>query len=145
MKTPFLFFLILLMNGIYCYAQEIEEVNSDNLQIESTSQKPIIKYGIASYYANKFHGGKTANGEKYHKRKYTAACNVLPLNTWVKVTNLKNNKSVIVKINDRLHPKNKRLLDLSFIAAKKLDFLKMGVCKIKLEVLKNHASLENGE
>ena len=52
---------------------------------------------LASFYAKKFHGRKTANGEIYSRDKYTAACNVLPLNTWVKVTNLRNNRSVSCK------------------------------------------------
>jgi rare lipoprotein A len=95
----------------------------------------IIKYGIASYYHNKFNGRKTANGNTFNGLKFTAACNVLPLGTWVKVTNIKNDKSVIVYINDRLHPKNKRLIDLSNKAAKKLDFLSSGITKVKVEVL----------
>src|SRR4051812_25052223 len=67
-------------------------------------QEKII-YGQASFYANKFHGRQTANGETFNQDKLTAACNVLPLGTWIKVTNLKNGKSIIVRTNDRLHPK----------------------------------------
>ncbi len=69
--------------------------------------------------------------------KYSAACNVLPLNTWIKVTNLRNEKSIIVKTNDRLHAKNKRLIDLSRIAAKELEYLSRGLTKVKVEVLNN--------
>jgi rare lipoprotein A len=101
-----------------------------------TSPKEIvIKYGLASFYHQKFNGRQTANGNTFNSLKYTAACNVLPLGTWVKVTNVKNDKSVIVYINDRLHPKNKRLIDLSKTAAKKLDFISKGVTKVKVEVL----------
>ena len=101
-----------------------------------TSPKEIIiKYGVASFYAKKFNGRQTANGNIFSSVKYTAACNVLPLGTWVKVTNLKNDKSVIVFINDRLHPKNKRLIDLSKTAAEQLDFIGRGVTKVKVEVL----------
>src|SRR6476620_12586740 len=82
--------------------------------------KPKVYYGIASYYADKFNGRPTANGEIYDHNKLTAACNILPLGTWIRVTNLKNNKSVIVKTNDRLHPRMKRIVDLSRSAAKKL-------------------------
>ena len=145
MKAFFLFTLFFLMSGVYCYSQQIEKRNSDSLQRESHYPNPIIKFGVASFYASKFHGRKTASGEIYQKEKYTAACNVLPLNTWVKVTNLQNNKSVIVKINDRLHRKNKRLMDLSYVAAKKLGYIMIGVSKIKLEVLKNFTFLKNGE
>lgn len=99
-------------------------------------EKELI--GIASYYADKFHGRTTANGSIYDKTKLTAACNQLPLNTWIKVTRLKNHKSVIVKITDRMHPKNKRLVDLSRAAAKKLGFIKAGLTKVKVEVLENY-------
>lgn len=99
--------------------------------------EPIIKYGTASFYANKFNGRRTANGEIYSSEKYTAACNVLPLGTWIKVTNLRNHKSVIVKINDRMHPKNKRLVDLSKIAAKELGYRGRGLTRVKIEVLEN--------
>lgn len=101
----------------------------------SSPKEIIIKYGLASFYAQKFNGRQTANGNTFSSIKYTAACNVLPLGTWVKVTNLKNDKSVIVFINDRLHPKNKRLIDLSKTAAELLDFVSRGVTKVKVEVL----------
>jgi rare lipoprotein A len=81
-----------------------------------------IQYGTASFYSNKFNGRRTANGEIYDSKKYTAAHNGLPLGTWVKVTNQSNHRSVIVKINDRLHYKNPRLIDLSGVAAKKLGY-----------------------
>ena len=68
---------------------------------------PDALYGTASYYANKFEGRLTANGEIFSQQKMTAACNVLPLGTWIKVTNLYNGRSVIVKVNDRLHYKIK--------------------------------------
>jgi rare lipoprotein A len=60
---------------------------------------------------------------------------VLPLGTWVKVTNVKNDKSVIVYINDHLHAKTTRLIDLSKTAAKKLDYISSGITKVKVEVL----------
>lgn len=101
----------------------------------SSSKDIIIKYGVASFYAKKFNGRQTANGNTFSSLKYTAACNVLPLGTWVKVTNLKNDLSVIVYINDRLHPKNKRLIDLSKTAAQQLDFIARGITKVKVEVL----------
>ena len=90
---------------------------------------------MASYYANKFIGRKTANGEIFSQEKLTAACNILPLGTWIKVTNLKNDRSVVVKINDRLHPKSKRMIDLTTKAAKKLNYIKGGLTRVKIEVL----------
>jgi rare lipoprotein A len=94
-----------------------------------------IQYGTASYYSNKFNGRKTANGELYDSKKLTAAHNGLPLGTWVKVTNQSNQRSVIVKINDRLHYKNPRLIDLSGAAAKQLGYTGHGLAKVKVEVL----------
>jgi rare lipoprotein A len=97
--------------------------------------KPKVYYGIASYYADKFNGRPTANGEIYDHNKLTAACNILPLGTWIRVTNLKNNKSVIVKTNDRLHPRMKRIVDLSKSAAKQLAYTGRGLTQVKVEVL----------
>ncbi len=102
--------------------------------ITSTKAKKVF-YGQASFYGNKFHGRRTANGETFSQEKFTAACNVLPLGTWIRVTNLKNGKKVIVKTNDRLHPKMRRLVDLSLAAAKKLGFISHGLTRVKIEVV----------
>lgn len=99
--------------------------------------KTKILYGTASYYSNKFIGRKTASGEIFSQEKMTAACNVLPLGTWVKVTNLRNGRSVIVKTNDRLHSNVKRVVDLSHSAAQKLNYLSSGLTKVRVEVIKN--------
>jgi rare lipoprotein A len=96
---------------------------------------PGVQYGTASFYANKFQGRPTAIGEPYDKNKMTCAHNALPLGTWVKVTNLRNKKFVIVRVTDRLHRKNKRLVDLSRIAASKLGYLKRGLARVKVEIL----------
>ena len=96
--------------------------------------KKII-HGKASYYSNKFEGRKTASGEVFRQSKKTAACNKLPLGTWVLIINLSNHTSVKVKINDRLHAKNKRLIDVTSSVAKKLDFYKKGLANVKIEVV----------
>lgn len=101
----------------------------------TTVSKPKILYGTASYYSNSFNGKKTANGEIYSHKKMTAACNVLPLGTWIRVTNLRNGKSVIVKINDRLHARMKRVVDLSKEAADKLNYIKSGLTRVRVEVI----------
>jgi rare lipoprotein A len=101
----------------------------------TANPKPRVYYGIASYYADKFNGRPTANGEIYSHKKLTAACNILPLGTWIRVTNLKNNKSVIVKTNDRLHPRMKRIVDLSKSAAEKLAYTGRGLTQVKVEVI----------
>lgn len=103
--------------------------------VKKKKTTPKIIYGTASYYHDKFNGRKTANGEIFSQKKLTAACNVLPLGTWIKVTNLRNGKSVIVKTNDRLHPRMKRVVDLSRSAAKKLGYTGHGLARVKVEVL----------
>jgi rare lipoprotein A len=102
---------------------------------EKNIKKSKTLYGIASFYADKFEGRQTATGAIYSHNKLTAACNVLPLRTWIKVTNLRNNKSVIVQVNDRLHPKNKRIVDMSRMAAGQLGYIGRGLTQVKVEVL----------
>ncbi|MEO5996172.1 MAG: septal ring lytic transglycosylase RlpA family protein [Chitinophagaceae bacterium] len=94
-----------------------------------------IQYGTASFYSNKFNGRRTASGEIFSQNKLTAAHNSVPLGTWLRVTNLRNKKTVIVKVTDRLHYRNKRLVDLSRAAANKLSFNKSGLLPVKVEVL----------
>ena len=96
----------------------------------------VLLYGQASYYAAKFEGRKTATGERFGHGNATAACNVLPLGTWVKVTNLRNGRAIVVRTNDRLHPKTKRIIDLSKTGAQKLGYIKQGLTRVKIEVLK---------
>jgi len=103
--------------------------------IEARTSKPKLIYGTASFYSNSFNGKKTANGEIYSHKKMTAACNVLPLGTWIRVTNLRNGKSVVVKTNDRLHTRMKRVVDLSRKAADKLDYVKSGLTRVRVEVI----------
>lgn len=90
--------------------------------------------GIASHYSTRT-GTKTASGEKLNDSKLTAAHKTLKLGTKVKVTNLKNKKSVIVKITDRGPYVKKRIIDLSQAAAKELGMLKSGLARVKVEVL----------
>lgn len=91
--------------------------------------------GMASYYADSLQGNPTASGEAYDRNALTAAHKTLPFGTSVKVTNLDNGRSVVVRINDRgPHVKN-RVIDVSGIAAEKLGLLDSGTAKVKLEVL----------
>lgn len=94
-----------------------------------------VFYGQASYYSNKFEGRKTANGEIFRQKKLTCASNVLPLGTWIRVTNLRNGRSVVVKVNDRLHPKMKRIVDLSKAAAQRLGYVSRGLTRVKVEIV----------
>ena len=97
----------------------------------------LVDTGVASYYHSKFQGRITASGELYDQNKMTAAHNRLPLGTMIKVTNLRNKRSVIVKVNDRLHHRNKRLVDLSRAAAVKLGYIGRGITRVRVEVLKD--------
>jgi rare lipoprotein A len=94
-----------------------------------------VQYGTASFYADKFEGQKTANGEIFTQKGMTAAHNSLPLGTWIRVTNLSNKRSVLVKVNDRLHHRNPRLVDLSKSAAKKLGYTDKGLSKVRVDVI----------
>lgn len=105
-----------------------------------------IVLGTASFYSAKFEGIKTASGERFTNKGYTGASNNLPLGTWVKVTNTKNGKSVVVKINDKMHPKMKkkgRVIDLTRAAAQKLQFLARGLTKVRLEVVETPMGKNN--
>ena len=88
--------------------------------------------GIASFYADKFEGRTTANGEKYRHSKLTAAHKTLPFGTILRVRNLENNKEVTVRVNDRGPFVEGRIIDLSKSAAKKLDFINKGIVKVEI-------------
>ena len=92
--------------------------------------------GIAIFYSDAMQGKAVASGEKYDKDALTAAHRTLPLGTMVKVTNLKNNKSVVVKVNDRgPHGSNKRIIDLSRRAAQELDMIQDGKAQVRVELV----------
>ena len=101
--------------------------------------KSYSEVGIASWYGTKtqFHGKKTANGDTYNKDMLTAAHRTLPLPSLVKITNTKNNKSVIAMVNDRGPFHKTRLIDVSEQVAKVLDFKIHGTAKVKVEYLHN--------
>jgi len=92
--------------------------------------------GYASYYADKFHGRQTANGEIFNMHDYTAAHRNLPFDTVLLVTNLENGKKVKVRINDRGPYVKGRILDLSLQAAKDIGLIKTGVTKVQIKILK---------
>ena len=98
-------------------------------------REPIkVEEGIASFYADSFHGRETANGKTYNKRAFTAAHRTLAFDTRVKVTHLDNGKSVWVRINDRGPHVEGRIIDLSGAAARKLQMTETGTAKVRLEI-----------
>lgn len=93
------------------------------------------QYGIASWYGRDFHGRKTASGEIYNMRAFTAAHKTLPFGTYVRVTNLKNGRRTIVRINDRGPFIKGRIIDLSYSAAREIDMVEVGIQKVRLDIL----------
>ncbi len=91
--------------------------------------------GVASWYGPTFHGGSTSSGEPYDMYGMTAAHKTLPLPSYVRVTNLKNGRSVVVRVNDRGPFVANRLIDLSYTAAAKLDMLREGTTLVELKAL----------
>ena len=112
------------------------QVRGINYQV-LTHAKNFEEIGIASWYGRKFHGHLTSNGEIYDMYAMSAAHKNLPLPTYLKVTNIANNKSVIVRVNDRGPFHQKRIIDLSYSAAYKLDMLKTGTAKVKITSITN--------
>lgn len=95
--------------------------------------------GIASWYGTKFHGKRTANGERYDMYAMSAAHKTLPLPTMVRVTNLDNGRSVVVRVNDRGPFVKSRVIDLSYAAAKTLGYDDTGTASVRVEVLGNRS------
>jgi rare lipoprotein A len=107
-------FLLLASNGLFAQSQE----------------------GLASYYNDKYHGAKTFSGEPYNKNDFTCAHKNYPMGTNLKVTNLANDKSVVVRVNDR-ESSSSRIIDVSRAAAKEIGLLSSGTAKVRLEVVAN--------
>jgi len=115
--------------------KERESVSSTQPE-RSPSDKPLLTLeGIASYYADDFHGKQTSNGEIFDMNSLTAAHRTFPFGTKIRVTNLENAKTVIVRVNDRGPFKEGRMIDLSRGAAQALDLIRTGTARVRLEVL----------
>ncbi|QTM01073.1 septal ring lytic transglycosylase RlpA family protein [Mannheimia sp. ZY171111] len=99
--------------------------------------------GVASYYANKFNGRRTASGETFSNAKMTAAHKTLPFGTLVEVTNLRNGRSVVVRVNDRGPYAHTRVVDLSSAAAKKIGMHRSGIAKVKIAILHKNTRSAN--
>ncbi|MFZ2316163.1 MAG: septal ring lytic transglycosylase RlpA family protein [Gammaproteobacteria bacterium] len=99
------------------------------------SSKNFQQTGLASWYGTQFHEHRTSSGERYDMLAMTAAHKTLPLPTYLHVTNLKNQRTIIVKVNDRGPFADSRILDLSYVAAKKLGMLGHGTAPVKIEAI----------
>jgi rare lipoprotein A len=124
-KLGLFFFLSLLILLVSSHKELAQEAGEDD----------SVTFGRASFYHDKFNGRKTSSGEIFSQKKLTAAHKTLPMGTYVKVTNLKNRKSVIVKVNDRLPPHSKRSIDMSKEAARELHMIKSGLAKVSIEIV----------
>jgi rare lipoprotein A len=151
MKKIILPIVILFFVG--CSERQVVYVDTKNPTITSSQkiQKPYEVFGkwyyphntyigykekgVSSWYGPNFHGKLTANGEVYDMHELTAAHKTLPLGTIIKVTNLRNNKSVIVRINDRGPFVKNRILDLSYAAGKKINIHQRGTTRVEIEVV----------
>ena len=104
--------------------------------MKTSEKKTKPLYGTASFYNKQLEGCKTATGETFHHSGMSAASNLFSLNTWVRITNLQNGKSILVRINDRMSKSMQaigRVVDLTKTAAKELDFISKGLTKVKVE------------
>ncbi len=112
--------------------------SSSSLRHSSSNRvQPLYQQtGKASFYANKYHGRKTASGERFNQRASTAAHNKLPFGTWVKVTNINNDKSVMVRINDRGPFVKGRIIDLSKSAFSAIANTRKGVVNVIVKVIR---------
>jgi rare lipoprotein A len=132
---------ILILIGLFGVLGFNSFTNNKNEKAKSiTIVKPSNKsskteYGIASYYHDMFDGRLTSTGEIFRQDSLFAAHKTMKLGSIVKVTNLVNNNTVIVKVNDRLPPNSKRTIDLAKRAARELNFIKAGLTKVKIEII----------
>jgi rare lipoprotein A len=111
----------------------LDSLQADSLLMDSLFSKNVRKIkGKATYYASKFHGRRTTSGEIYSNNKMTAAHLRLPFGTMVKVTNIANGRTVVVKVNDRGPHSKVFMIDLSQAAAKKLGFYSKGVANVEI-------------
>lgn len=141
LKTEMMVKSIVLLGVIAFLGCQQSYVHKPNSASDVKESAPFVQEGMASWYGPGFHGHKTASGKKFNTNKLTAAHPTLPFGTIVLVTNLSNDKTVEVEINDRgPAKKTHRVIDLSKAAAKKLGFAGAGVTKVKLEVVERDST-----
>jgi rare lipoprotein A len=140
MKKRLLYALLCPGMPLLVKAQKIP----DSIALTKTRNVATTQYGIGSFYHNKFEGRLTACGDTFTQAKLTAASNTFPLGSWVRVTNMRNKKTVVLRINDRMHHSNPRLIDLSRTAAKKLGYTGHGLTRVKVKYLGKKKPKEAG-
>lgn len=133
----FILYLAILFMSIGCQTiPHIQKSVKPNLtQVITSYSEPDGAVGIARYYSKHHNGRRTASGEIYSSKKLTAAHPTLPMGTLVKVENLSNNKSVMVKINDRCREHEEVFIDLSREAARQLNMIKQGKALVRITIV----------
>lgn len=132
------FAVMLIVAG--CASDVVYKNNTRSYTVAGKTYQPLksadgyYETGIASWYGKKFHGRKTASGERYNQNKMTAAHKTLPFGTRLLVKNLENGKRVSVVINDRGPFSKGRIIDVSRAAAKKLDMINSGTARVQIRV-----------
>lgn len=146
-----LLFLLAAAAATPGYAQEVEtepEAEVETPPVVETFKPPEIirqiQSGLATFYHAAFHGRRTASGEKLDNNAFTAAHRTLPFGTRVRVINLSNNRSVVVRVNDRGPMLRDRVLDLTQRAARELGFLLHGITRVEFEVIPAEERLDPG-
>ena len=134
MRSLLFFVALLVLSG--CAAKKGLIVEPQKPEVVYDANPVSVLHGKASYYYGRWIGRLTANGETYRASDVTAAHKTLPFNTMVRVTNLKNGKSVIVRVNNRGPYVKGRILDLSLVAAQTIDMTTLGVVPVKAEILR---------
>ncbi len=130
-------FVVLLLFLSSCSLRHVVQTGYYPYPVMKSVQPGYTQEGIASWYGPNFHGKRTANGEIYNMYAHTAASKTLPFNTIVKVINLNNGRSTIVRINDRGPFVKNRIIDLSYAAARDLGMIGTGTAPVKIIVLGN--------
>ncbi len=135
-------FISIVGSGCATKMAVVKEGSSKSYTIKGRTYHPMKKaypgffqHGVASWYGPGFDGKKTSSGEIYDMHALTAAHNILPLNTLVRVTNLSNNKDVVVRINDRGPFVNDRVVDLSLAAAQRIGMVAPGTTPVRVSVI----------
>ncbi|MDD5406502.1 MAG: septal ring lytic transglycosylase RlpA family protein [Sulfurovaceae bacterium] len=135
-----IFSICLIVTGMFAETNDVNVTKSaQDTNVANTENNESVKYvcyasGKCSWYGSRFDSSRTASGEKFDSSKKTAAHPRLPFGTLLKVTDIKTNKSVIVRVNDRGPFVKSRVLDISYAAAKELDVVGNGVFNAKIEL-----------
>jgi len=133
-------FLLVALSGSFDFAhgQEVDEETTPEPFVEPSPPRAAsvsAETGLASFYHAVFHGRRTASGEAFNRHALTAAHKTLPFGTLVRVVNLRNERSVVVRVNDRGPLNKNRVIDVSPRAARELGFLAYGVTWVKIEIM----------